>query len=296
MAPTFTPNDPYYGSEWHLQTTDAPSAWNLSFGTKITVAILDSGVDATHPDFQGQLVPGWNFFDYTSNTADVYGHGTKVAGVVGAIGNNSVGVAGIAWGGKIMPVRVTHTSGVETLSAIANGLSYAVDHGARVANLSLQSSLSTQTAAQYFMSKGGVVVNSAGNYGVLDTTPASSALVSVSATDSTDSLASWSSFGPYVDVSAPGVGVWTTTMGGGDAAVFGTSFSSPLTAGVVALMLAANPALTPTQVVSLLIPAQWTWGRADMTIITAAAGSMPRPLCWLQRRSMGATPSRQQRP
>jgi subtilisin family serine protease len=254
VAPALIPNDADYGSEWHLQTINAPTAWNTSIGSGVIVAILDSGVDATHPDLVGQLVPGWNFYDNNSNTADVYGHGTMVAGVVAAHGNNSIGVAGVAWGAKVMPVRVTDTSGIGTLSAFANGLTYAADHGARVANLSfpVQSSSSTQAAAQYFMNKGGVVFNSAGNYGALDSTPASNALVSVSATGSTDVLASWSSFGPYVDLSAPGVGIWTTSLGGGYSAVSGTSFSSPLSAGVAALMMSVNPSLTPSQVVSLL--------------------------------------------
>ena len=254
IAPSLAPNDPYYASEWHLQTINAPTAWNTSVGTGITVAILDSGIDATHPDLAGQLVPGWNFYDNNSNTADVYGHGTLVAGVVGALGNNGIGVAGVAWGAKLMPVRVTDTSGVGTLSAFANGLTYAADHGARVANLSfpVQSSSSTQTAAQYFMNKGGVVFNSAGNYATLDSTPPSNSLVSVSATANTDILASWSSYGPYVDVSAPGVGIWTTSLGGGYSAVSGTSFSSPLSAGVAALMMSANPSLAPSQIVSLL--------------------------------------------
>ena len=254
VAPAFTPNDAYYGSEWHLQTINAPIAWNTSIGSGVTVAILDSGIDPTHPDLVGQLVPGWNFYDNNSNTADVYGHGTLVAGVVAALGNNAIGVAGVAWGAKLMPVRVTDTSGIGTLSAFANGLTYAADHGARVANLSfpVQSSSSTQAAAQYFVNKGGVVFNSAGNYAALDSTPPSNSLVSVSATGSNDVLASWSSYGPYVDLSAPGVGIWTTSLGGGYSAVSGTSFSSPLSAGVAALMMSVNPSLAPAQIVSLL--------------------------------------------
>jgi subtilisin family serine protease len=254
VAPAFTPNDADYGSEWHLQTINAPIAWNSSVGTGVTVAILDSGIDATHPDLVGQVVPGWNFYDNNSNTADVNGHGTMVAGVVAARGNNSIGVAGVAWGAKLMPVRVSDASGTGTLSAFANGLTYAADHGARVANLSfpVQSSSSTQAAAQYFVNKGGVVFNSAGNYGALDSTPASSSLVSVSATGNTDTLASWSSYGPYVDLSAPGVGIWTTSLGGGYSAGSGTSFSSPLSAGVAALMISVNPSLAPSQIVSLM--------------------------------------------
>ena len=254
VAPAFTPNDADYGSEWHLQTINAPVAWNTSVGSGVTVAILDSGIDATHPDLVGQLVPGWNFYDNNSNTADVNGHGTMVAGVVAARGNNSIGVAGVAWGAKLMPVRVSDASGTGTLSAFANGLTYAADHGARIANLSfpVQSSSSTQAAAQYFVNKGGVVFNSAGNYAALDSTPPSNSLVSVSATGGTDILASWSSYGPYVDLSAPGVGIWTTSLGGGYSSVSGTSFSSPLSAGVAALMMSVNPSLAPSQIVSLM--------------------------------------------
>jgi hypothetical protein len=254
VPPALTPNDAYYGSEWHLQTINAPIAWNTSVGSGVTVAILDSGIDPTHPDLVGQLVPGWNFYDNNSNTADVYGHGTLVAGVVAALGNNAIGVAGVAWGAKLMPVRVTDTSGIGTLSAFANGLTYAADHGARIANLSfpVQSSASTQAAAQYFVNKGGVVFNSAGNYATLDSTPPSSSLVSVSATGNTDVIASWSSYGPYVDLAAPGVGIWTTSLGGGYSAVSGTSFSSPLSAGVAALMMSVNRGLAPSQIVSLL--------------------------------------------
>ena len=250
----YVPNDTYYSSEWHLQTLNAPAAWNIASGGGVTVAVLDSGIDATHPDLAAQLVPGWNFWDNNSNTSDVYGHGTKVAGVIGATGNNAMGVAGVAFNSRLMPVRVTDTSGYAAISALASGLTYAADHGARVANMSfaVQSYSTVITAAQYFMGKGGVVMNSAGNSGVLDSTPASDALVSVSATDSTDTRASWSTYGPYVDVSAPGVGIWTTTMGGGYGAVSGTSFSSPVTAAVAALMMSANPKLAPTQIVSLL--------------------------------------------
>jgi thermitase len=251
---TFVPSDTYYSSEWHLQTIGAPGAWDVATGSGVTVAILDSGIDASHPDLASQLVPGWNFYDNTSNTADVYGHGTKVAGVVAALGNNALGVAGVAFNARLMPIRVTDTNGYASISALASGLTYAADHGARVANMSfaVQSYSTVISAAQYFMNKGGVVMNSAGNYGTLDSTSASGALVSVSATGSSDAITSWSSFGPYVDLSAPGDGIWTTTMGGGYGPVSGTSFSSPVTAGVAALVMSANSALAPSQIVSLL--------------------------------------------
>ena len=95
--PAFTPNDPTYASEWHEAKINAPAAWDYSTGQGVTIAILDSGVDATHPDLASAVVAGWNFYDNNSNTADVYGHGTEVAGAAAASGNNGVGVAGVAW-------------------------------------------------------------------------------------------------------------------------------------------------------------------------------------------------------
>ena len=254
IAPDQVGNDTYYTSAWHLPKIQAPTAWDNSLGSGVTIAILDSGVDGTHPDLAGKLVPGWNFYDKNSNTSDVYGHGTKVAGSAAASSNNATGVTGVAWNAKIMPVRISDSSGYAFWSTIAEGIYWAADNGAKVVNISyaVQGSASIQNAANYLRGKGGLVVNSAGNTGALDATSANAALISVSATDGNDLRASWSSFGDYVDVSAPGAGIWTTTRGGGYAAVSGTSFSSPVTAGVVALMMSANPALKPTEIESIL--------------------------------------------
>ncbi len=250
-----TPGDPYYANQWHMAKVGAPLAWDTATGTGITIAILDGGVNSAHPDLAARIVPGWNFFDNNSNTADVNGHGTKVAGVAGAIGNNAVGVAGAAWNAKIMPMRISSATGAITYySVVANALVFAADNGARVANISYTVGhvASVQTAAQYMRNKGGVVVTSAGNTGLVDIRANTPTMITVAATDSADVRASWSTFGPTVDVAAPGVGIWTTTSTGGYAAVNGTSFSSPLTAGVVALMLSANPALQPSQVDAIL--------------------------------------------
>lgn len=250
-----TANDLWYTSAWHLAKIGVPAAWDVSQGARITIAILDSGVDGTHPDLATKMVPGWNFYDNNSITTDVYGHGTKVAGSAAALTNNSIGVASIAPGALIMPIRVTDTSGMGSLGLMASGIVWAADRGARVANLSFSAAggySTVQTAAQYMKGKGGLVVTAAGNdYTEITLAPSSSTIV-VSATDTTDQKTSWSNYGQFVDVAAPGTYIWTTLKGGTYTQASGTSFASPVTAGVVALMMAANPTLGADNIEKIL--------------------------------------------
>lgn len=151
------------------------------------------------------------------------------------------------------------------LSHMASGITWAADRGAKVANLSFAGVggfATVQSAAQYMKNKGGVVVTAAGNYGTVETFAASDSNIVVSATDSNDVKASWSSYGEFVDVAAPGTGIWTTTRGGGYSAVSGTSVASPVTAGVVALMMAANPAIGPADIEKLLFSTALDLGSA----------------------------------
>lgn len=246
VPPVSVPNDPLFSSQWHHTKIGSAPAWDTTQGDpNLIVAILDSGVDLDHPDLQSHLVPGWNFYNGNNDASDVYGHGTKVAGAAAAIGNNGVGVAGVASNVKIMPIRVTGTDGWATMSGLSNGLVWASDHGARIANMSFQvhDSPSVMYAAGYMRDKGGVAFNSAGNYNTDDGYPDAPTLITVSATGSSDIRASWSSFGASVDLAAPGVGIYTTVNGGTYGAPSGTSFSSPVAAGVGALVLSVNPAL-----------------------------------------------------
>jgi subtilisin family serine protease len=246
-----TPNDPYFEtSQWHLKKIACPTAWSTTTGSSgVTIAVLDTGVDASHPDLSAKIVPGWNIFDNNSDTRDVYGHGTQVAGTAAASSNNGSGIASVAWGCRIMPIRISDANGYASYSTIANGITWAADHGARVANVSYAGSDSSTvaSAAQYLQSKGGVVAMSAGNNGTASSAADNPYVLTVSGTDSNDALYSWSNTGRNIDVAAPGY-VTTTTRGGGYAGAAGTSFSAPIVAGVAALVISQNPNLSAQQV------------------------------------------------
>ncbi len=256
LRPAAVPNDPYYSSEWHLPRISAPSAWDTTTGSSaVTIAILDSGVDGTHPDLAPMLVPGWNFYDNNSDTRDVIGHGTVVAGAAAAAGNDGTGVAGVAWGCRLMPLRIADTNCSASASATASALTWAADHGARVANISysgVTKIASVESAAQYFRSMGGVVVASAGNAGTFDATADNPNLLMVSATDLNDVLASWSNTGNNIDLAAPGVSILTTVRGGSYGWAGGTSVSAPIVAGAAALVMSANATLPGAQVGDIL--------------------------------------------
>ncbi|HEX7971329.1 MAG TPA: S8 family serine peptidase, partial [Thiobacillus sp.] len=255
VVPAASVTDPAYGNSWELPRIQASTAWDSANGNGVVIAILDTGVDGTHPDLVSNLVPGWNIYDNNSNTADVNGHGTWVSGVAAMAANNATGSAGVAWGAKIMPVRIADPNAYAYWSTVAQGVYWAADHGAKVVNISyngVSGSSTVQSAAQYLRGKGGVVVVAAGNSGGLENIAASDALLSVAATDQNDVRASFSSYGPYVDLSAPGVSIYTTTVGGGYSYASGTSFSSPVVAATAALMLSANSKLTPADIDRLL--------------------------------------------
>lgn len=251
--------DPYIGSQWHLTKVNAQAAWDITQGEGVTIAILDSGVDPTHPDLVNNLVPGYNATDRNTNTSDICGHGTAVAGVAGAQTNNAIGVAGVAGRAKIMPVMIAHIDSstgkcMGYYSTIAAGLTFAADNGAKIANISyggIPSSSSIQSAAQYLKNKGGLTFVSANNNGIQETYTPVSMMIPVSATDANDNLFSWSSYGSYVALSAPG-STWTTSNGGTYRQSQGTSFASPLAAGVGALIMAANPSLDAATIESIL--------------------------------------------
>ncbi len=250
-----TPNDPRYGNQWHLPKIQAPTSWSSTKADNTVIAILDTGVDSAHSDLSSKMLPGWNAVDGSTNSSDVHGHGTAVAGTAAATTDNANGVAGVAWNAQILPVRITNSSdGWAYWSDIARGLNWAADQGADVANISygVSNSSAVTNAAQYMRSKGGLVVVAAGNDGVDPGFKDNVHMISVSATTSSDAKASWSNYGEFIDVAAPGASIQTTTHGGGYGSWNGTSFSSPVAAGVIALIQGANPTLTPDEVEQIL--------------------------------------------
>jgi thermitase len=271
------PNDPHYGSAWHLPKIDAPTAWSISKGDGVVIAILDTGIDATHPDLHGKLVQGWNSASQSSDVSDVHGHGTRVAGIVGAATSNGTGVAAVGWNAKIMPIRVTNRSdGWASWSDMANGLTWAANNGAQVANMSYESwrSSTVNSAAKYLRDRGGIAFAAAGNSGADDGSAGASNIIVVSATNSSDAITSWSNFGRFVDLSAPGQDIVTTNRGGNYWLGWGTSYATPIAAGAAALVMSANPMLTPAEVQQILFDSaedlgangwdrQYGWGRLN---------------------------------
>src|ERR1041385_4613362 len=250
-----TPNDPWFANwEGHLRRIQAPTAWSTTVGSSnVVIAILDTGVDSNHEDLAANIVPGWNSYNNNSTTTDVSGHGTAVAGTAAAVSNNGVGVASVCWSCRLMPIRVSDMTGYATYSAIANGLTWAADHGARVANISyiVSDSSAVTSAAQYFQGKGGVVTSSAGNYSTFSNSPDNPYILTVSATDYFDVIYSYSNTGKNIDVAAPGDS-FSTQMGGGYVSTGGTSYSAPIVAGVAALVMSVNPQLSGDQVQNIV--------------------------------------------
>lgn len=284
--PSLVPNDPWYAN-WQAdkRQINAPTAWDSTTGkTDQIIAIADTGVDCGHEDLAGNCVPGWNFFDNNGDTSDVHGHGTSVAGVAAARGNNGVGIAGGTWQSQIMPLRVSGTNGSASTSTIASAITYAADHGVKVVNNSYQTggSVTVRSAGRYLKSKGGLLVVSEGNYGTNAGYDNSPDLISVSGVDSGDALASWSSFGNDVDVAAPGCTGATTKNRGGYGSFCGTSNAAPETSGTLMLIFAANPTLSADQAQQVLFDSardfgangwdpSFGWGRIDAAAAVALA-------------------------
>jgi subtilisin family serine protease len=261
-APRRTPNDPYYSWQWNMERVRAPFAWASATGAELPViAILDTGVGLTHPDLAPRLVAGWDFVHNDSAPEDDNGHGTHVAGIAAAAGDNAIGVAGMSWNGRIMPVKVLDEHGSGDAEVAMLGVHWAVDHGATIISMSLgttDASPYLDEAVQYAISHGAIVVAAAGNVGSqlpmgVPVYPAAfPGVIGVGATGQDDTIASFSNRGSFVDVVAPGLQVFSTWLGGGYSFQSGTSMATPHVSGLAALIWAAAPTRSAGQVASAL--------------------------------------------
>jgi type VII secretion-associated serine protease mycosin len=254
-----TGTDTYRGQQWDLTKIRVSDAWRQATGAGVTVAVIDTGVDASHPDLAGQVLPGFDEITQKAGVSiDPAGHGTHVAGTIAALTGNDVGVGSVAPNAKILPIRVLDANGSGYMSDAANGIVYAADHGANVINMSLGTTskvAAVTNAIAYARSKGVVVVASSGNdrtKGSPVNYPAADVgVIAVAATDSNDAIATYSTAGGYVDLAAPGTAVlstYPTAKGSGYTTMSGTSMASPHAAAVAALLKSLNPALSPDQV------------------------------------------------
>jgi subtilisin family serine protease len=256
---TLTPNDPYYLTDfrWALDLPDFPDAWSLTTGDpKTVIAIIDTGVDPNTPDLQGALLPGWDFVNNDSDPSDDNGHGTAMASLAAARINNGIGIAGACGACSILPVKVANAAGFANWTAVAAGVVWATDQGARIISISLagaDSDAELESAIAYAQGKGAVVFAAAGNnaLGQAEYPAALPGVISVEATDQNDNLYSWSNHGPTVTLSAPGCAA-AAVMGGDYSGFCGTSVSTPLVAGAAGLLLSYQPTLTAAQISTAL--------------------------------------------
>lgn len=244
----YEPDDEWFSTQWDRAVTRIDWAWNVTKGSKdVLVAILDTGVDTTHPDLRTNLVAGYNFVDTSATVQDGHGHGTAVSGVVAAEIDNLIGVAGIAQA-SIMPLKVVADNGYYQNADLIQGILYASDHRARAINMSLGGSQDTllARAIDYAWQHGVFICAAAGNSGADSSLyPAAYPnVVSVGYTTEADERGSGSHYGRNVDIFAPGVQVASTSLGGGYGAFTGSSIASPEIAGLAALVLSLEPYCT----------------------------------------------------
>jgi serine protease len=255
------PNDPRFKDQWHLQQIHMMDTWKAAQGDGVIVAVVDTGV-AKVPDLkETEIVPGWNFVTDSANAADDHGHGTHVAGTIAQSTHNGVGVAGVAFHAKIMPIKVLSARGSGSVSGIANGIRWAADHGAKVINMSLGGPMASSVlskAVKYAHDKGVVVVCAAGNdgRGKVSYPAAYPHAIAVASTQFDETTTFYSNWGKEIDIAAPGGntrvdqngdgqpdGVLQNTIVPGNISqndylwFMGTSMASPHVAGVAALIV-----------------------------------------------------------
>jgi subtilisin family serine protease len=287
-------NDTNIGSQWGLSNTGASGgvvgadigaaqAWQSGTSSTVIVGVLDTGVDYNHPDLAANIWQngneiagngidddrngyvddrrGWDFANNDANPMDDNGHGTHVAGTIGAVGNNGIGVSGVAWSVRLMPLKFMDAQGSGSLSDAIEGINYARSMGAKIINASWGGggfSNALQQAITQFQNAGGIFVAAAGNESSNNvTTPAFpanySGVISVGASTRTDTLASFSNFGTNVDVVAPGASIFSTLPNNQYGSLSGTSMAAPHVAGALALLWGQNATASATTIANALL-------------------------------------------
>ncbi len=241
------------GAGWNLIRIEAAAAWVVTRGAReVLVAVLDTGVDESHPAFKGRLAPGRDVNAGVNGQRDAHGHGTEVASVLAGTG------VGVAPGVRLLPIRITGDSGLSSTKVLARGIVHATDAGARILNISMAGptpSRALQDAVAYARARGALVIAAAGNGGgEAPSYPAGTpGTLAVGATDPDDALDAGSSHGWHVGLVAPGRDIRTAVPGGGWGGGGGTSLAAPHVAGVAALVMSAFPSWTADQVRARLI-------------------------------------------
>ncbi|MFD0715105.1 S8 family peptidase [Paenibacillus sp. GCM10027626] len=258
IAPV-VPNDALYADyQWNLPTIETEKGWTVSKGSNdVLIAVLDTGVQSDHPDLKGRLASGMNITDPNKAPEDDVGHGTHVSGIIAAAVNNGEGVAGITWLNKVMPVKVLDSSGAGSTYSVAEGIIWATDHGAKVINMSLGNYADAEflhDAVKYAYDRDVVLVAASGN----DNTdrpgyPAAyPEVLAVASTDADGTRSSFSNFGDYIDVAAPGGSIASTYPGSQYASLSGTSMASPHVAALAGLIRSTNPQLSNVEVMEII--------------------------------------------
>lgn len=273
--PTELTKDPASKYQYGLRQINALQAWKKSTGKGIKVAVVDTGVDLNHPDLKDNLIEGYNSIDPDKPPRDDHYHGTHVAGIIGAVANNNIGIAGVAPDSKIMPIKVMDNDGKGNASDIAQGIVWAVDHGADVINLSIGSRYKSDIqlkAINYALKKNVVVVSSMGNDGTevkfypaaFNEIPGLKDVIAVGSIEPKKSKSSFSNYGNWISVTAPGSYI-ASTMPSYNTRVIqeqglvlkygvlsGTSMSAPFVSGAAALILSQKNNIKPSLVKSIL--------------------------------------------
>lgn len=235
-----TPSQPAQVTPWGISDIGAPNAWVLTVGATVKVGVIDTGIDLAHPDLSLNIKGGYNAIYSTKSANDDNGHGTHVAGIIAAL-NNSIGVVGVAPSANLYAIKVLDRNGSGYLSDVIEGLDWAATHGMQVVNMSLGTSVDVQSmhdAVIRARAAGVVEVAAAGNSGGAVIYPAAyPEVIAVSAVDNTNTVTSWSSRGPAVDLAAPGNNIFSTYKGQTYATLSGTSMATPHVTGSVALLL-----------------------------------------------------------